>query len=112
MCLVSVEPLTAQSWDWAAALGSAQSERVSGHCHLTWLPWVLGGPVPVASLSCWGCQLIFRGNASGMWVWMETPFVTAVASSACYCPARLPLKSGSMPRGGLEALGLHVLGVL
>lgn len=35
--------------------------------------------------------------------------MTAVASSACHCPARLPLKSGSVPRGGLEALGPHIL---
>lgn len=68
--------------------------------------------MPVVPPSSWGCQLIFRGNEPRMRLWMETLFVTAVASSACHCPACLPLKSGSMPRGGLEALGPHILGVL
>lgn len=29
----------------------------------------------------------FRDNAPDMQLWMETPFVTAVASSACHHPA-------------------------
>lgn len=53
-----------------------------------------GHRVPGTGRPCATCLTVlpamptyFRDNAPGMRLWMETPFVTAVASSACHCPA-------------------------
>lgn len=67
-------------------------------------------PVP---LSSWGCQLIFSRCA--LHEALDGDPVcdcSGILSLSLPCPVRLPLKSGSVPRGGLEAQGPHILEAL